>query len=426
MRKFILLSGHILIFYNMRYQLARSRASLTGEICLPASKSISNRLLIIDALARGSGEISNLSDSDDTLILKDALAGNKREIDAGHAGTAMRFLTAYLSILPGEWLLTGSERMKNRPIRELVMALNSLGAGISYAGREGFPPLLIKGKKVNGGEVSIDSSVSSQFISALMMIAPSLTGGLILHLDNETVSSSYIRLTANLMGDFGIPVEFSGNSITLPEKSYHAIPYTVEPDWSAASYWYSMAAVSDGADLHLKGLNKVSYQGDAVLPGIFMQFGVATEFSSAGLQLRRVTSPSTAFNFDFTDNPDLVQTMAILCGVTDRPFHFTGTRTLKIKETDRISALDIELQKLGINISSDPEGNWISWNGCRRKIDTPVAPIETYQDHRMAMAFTPAAMCISGLVIDDPGVVSKSYPSFWEDLKIAGFEISPI
>lgn len=410
----------------MRYQLARPNPDIAGDIDLPASKSISNRLLILDSLASGGAELKNLSDSDDTRILQNALKSDDIEVNTGHAGTAMRFLTAFFSIGNRERILTGSERMKNRPVGQLVDALNRLGAQISYTNKEGFPPLRIKGKKINGGQINIDSSISSQFISALMMVGPSLENGLIIQLENEIVSSSYIRLTTNLMNDYEIGVNFSGNTISIPHKDYSAIPLTVEADWSAASYWYAIAALSANADLKLSGLNRGSYQGDSVLPGMFLQFGVETKFTAEGISLKRATSPGTIFTFDFRDNPDLVQTMVVLCTMTDRPFHFTGTQTLQIKETDRIAALDKELKKLGIQISYNPDGRWISWDGCKEKLGSPRAPIETYQDHRMAMAFAPAAMRFPGLVIEDAEVVSKSYPAFWSDLAAVGFELIEI
>ena len=410
----------------MRYQLARLNSDISGDIELPASKSISNRLLILDSLASGKGELKNLSDSDDTRILLDALESDDPEVNVGHAGTAMRFLTAYFSIGNRERILSGSARMQNRPIGRLVDALKSMGAQISYTGKEGYPPLRIRGEKLSGGRINIDSSISSQFISALMMVGPSLERGLVIRLENEVVSSSYISLTANLMNEYGIGVHFSGNTIRIPHAEYPAISHTVEADWSAASYWYAMVAMSPGADLKLSGLKQGSYQGDSVLPGMFLQFGVETKFSAEGIRLKRVVSPDTAFEFDFRDNPDLAQTMVVLCTMTGRPFHFSGTQTLQIKETDRIAALGNELRKLGIQISFDPGGKWISWDGCREEPDSPRVTVKTYQDHRMAMAFAPAAIRFPGLVIEDAEVVSKSYPGFWSDLARVGFEISEI
>ncbi len=407
----------------MRIQLAKETPDIIGEVKLPPSKSISNRLLILNSLATRPGELGNLSDSDDTLVMQAALKSRDEVIDIGHAGTAMRFLTAYFSIKEGRRILTGSQRMQNRPIGQLVDALKDAGAEISYLDRKGYPPLRIRGKKIRGGQISIDSSISSQFISALMMIAPSLEEGLTIQLVNEMVSSSYIRLTMKLMRDFGLSVEFSGNTIGIPPASFKGVAATVESDWSAAGYWYALAALSDNVHLRLSGLKQASYQGDSVLAELFRPFGVVTGFSQDGVMLSRDAPAVLKFEYDFTDNPDLVQTMAVVCGLTARPFSFTGTRTLLIKETDRIRALGMELQKLGIVISADPEGRWIRWDGNRRCKPAPEPLIRTYEDHRMAMAFAPACMKFPHLAIEDPDVVRKSYPGFWEDLAGAGFEI---
>jgi 3-phosphoshikimate 1-carboxyvinyltransferase len=405
----------------MRYQLAANHKELTGKIRLPASKSISNRLLILNALAGNPGTLSNLSDSLDTQVLLKALEGPGREIDIGHAGTAMRFLTAFLSIREGEHFLTGSDRMQNRPIGELVDALNSLGASISYAGKEGYPPLLIRGRSFEGGEIAIDSSISSQYISALMMIAPVLRKGLTIRLQNEVVSSSYIRLTRDLMLALDIPVSFSGDTIRIPHHVINGKDMLVEADWSAASYWYAMAALAEKVGLEIEGLFEESCQGDALLPDLFRGFGVRTQYIPGGIRLDRTDRSIHELRFDFHDNPDLVQTMAVLCGLLDLPFRFSGTQTLKIKETDRVLALCQEMARLGIILNADRSGRWMSWDG-RQRVKPESSPvIRTYQDHRMAMAFAPAAMKLTGLIIEDPDVVRKSYPGFWEDLRAVGF-----
>jgi 3-phosphoshikimate 1-carboxyvinyltransferase len=410
----------------MRYKLGGIGQEITGEIELPSSKSISNRLLILDSLASERGELENLSESDDTRILQAALGCEEEEINAGHAGTAMRFLTAYLSISSGKKILTGSERMRDRPIGQLVDALNSIGAEISYTDRKGYPPLSIRGKLISGGQIAIDSSVSSQFISALMMIGPSLNNGLEISLENEIVSSSYIRLTANLMKEYGLNVDISGTTINIPHTNYTGIRHVVEADWSAASYWYSIAALSEKVDLSLRGLRQGSFQGDSVLPELFEQFGVETKFTGDGVTLSRRKSPDTIFEYDFRDCPDLVQTMVVLCGLTERRFYVSGTQTLQIKETERISALKKELQKLGVNLSFDKKGKWISWDGKKNNPEHTEVSICTYQDHRMAMAFAPAAIRYPGLIIEDPNVVSKSYPGFWKDLEQVGFKINKV
>ncbi len=411
----------------MRVKLQMDKTDLVGKIDLPASKSISNRMLILNALAEHPGKLENLSDSDDTRVMEEALAKagrkGKQTIDIGHAGTAMRFLTAYLSIREGTYVLTGSHRMKQRPVGKLVDALNSLGARITYLETPGYPPLLIRGTPLDGGRVSVDSSVSSQFISALMMIGPVLREGLVIQLENEIVSSSYIRLTKDLMCEMGIPVNLSGNRIEIPFRPFAAGDRIIEADWSASGYWFAMAALSGGVHMVINGLRKGSSQGDAVLPEIFRSFGVRTTYREEGILLERIPSFLERFEFDFSDNPDLVQTLAVLCGLRGIPFRMTGTRTLKIKETDRIHALQVEMRKLGIELQAGTGGAWIEWDGEK----TPDLPheirISTYRDHRMAMAFSPAALIHPGLIIEDPEVVSKSYPGFWKDLENVGFRV---
>jgi 3-phosphoshikimate 1-carboxyvinyltransferase len=424
--KFLLLGRQSHILYNMRYRLEKDHSNLTGRVGLPASKSISNRLLILNALADKPGTIRNLSESDDTQVLLRALDLPAEVIDIGHAGTAMRFLTAYLSIREGKHILTGSERMQNRPIKELVDALNSLDAAIRYAGREGYPPLAIQGRSLEGGEIAIDSSISSQYISALMMIGPVLHRGLKLHLQKEMVSSSYIRLTRDIMLELGIPVEFSGDTIQIPHHEIQGRDMLVEADWSAAGYWYAMAAFAGRVELDIEGLSGQSYQGDAVLPALFLGFGVQTEYIPGGIRLSKTERTIREFNFDFRENPDLVQTMAVVCGLMDIPFQFGGTKTLKIKETDRVLALRQEMARLGILLDVDENGNWIRWDGKSRVGRETNPAILTYQDHRMAMAFAPAAMKLPGLIIEDPMVVHKSYPRFWDDLVSVGYKLHEV
>lgn len=410
----------------MRYQLEKNHLDLIGMVTLPASKSISNRLLILNKLAHKPGTLSKLSDSDDTQVLMQALDSPSEEIDIGHAGTAMRFLTAFLSIQKGSYILTGSDRMQKRPIRELVDALTRLGAAITYTGREGYPPLSIHGKHLQGGEISIDSSISSQYISALMMIGPVLRNGLKINLQNKMVSSSYIKLTREIMLGLGIPVEFSGTSIHVPHHDFDGKDMTIEGDWSAASYWYAMAALADRVDLEIKGLIKHSFQGDAILPDLFNSIGVATEYIPGGIRLKKTERTVRKLNYDFRENPDLVQTMVVLCGLLDIPFQFSGIQTLKIKETDRINALQQEMTRLGIMLEADPDGTWIHWDGQQRVRQKACPAIQTYEDHRMAMAFAPASMRVPGLIIEDPGVVHKSYPQFWNDLMEMGFTFQQV
>jgi 3-phosphoshikimate 1-carboxyvinyltransferase len=410
----------------MKYQLEMDRKELRGSIDLPASKSVSNRLLILNALAEAPGNLDNLSESDDTMVLQKALATGEGTIDIGHAGTAMRFLTAYLCIREGEYILTGSERMKERPIGKLVSALTGLGADISYLSGTGFPPLAIRGKDLEGGQISVDGSISSQYITALMMIGPSLRKGITICLENDVISSSYIHLTRELMQELGIPVDFSGRRITIPFHPYRGKDMRVEGDWSAASYWYALAVLSDGTDLEIKSLRSQSSQGDSVLPELFRPLGIRTSYTEDGILLSRTKQTLDTFEFDFRDNPDLVQTMAVLCGMISMPFIMWGTRTLKIKETDRILALQNEMKKLGIHIEADPGGEWISWDGDRKPLGAGPVQIKTYEDHRMAMAFSPAALKHPGLIIEDPRVVHKSYPGFWGDLEKVGLRCNEL
>ncbi len=381
-------------------------------------------MLIIRALAGSGTRLNNLSESDDTKVLEKALQEQGDLIDVGHAGTAMRFLAAYLATVPGDVILTGSPRMKERPIGPLVAALRELGARISYLDKEGFPPLHISGAIIAGGDIEIAGGISSQFISALMMIGPALQGGLHITLMGEVVSVSYLHMTLSLMNGCGAGASFDGRHIVVPGGHYEMEAFTVESDWSGASYWYQMAALLPGSELHLPGLERESLQGDAVLAGLFEPLGVQTAFREGGVTLtsRKVQMPAE-ITYDFSACPDLVQTCAVTFCALGIPFRFTGTRTLRIKETDRIAALEKEMKKLGYLLFSDPAGEWFAWSGKRSKpVRDPV--IETYNDHRMAMAFAPLAIPLGRITIEDPAVVSKSYPGFWKDLETAGFGIS--
>lgn len=398
-------------------------ASIQATIQLPASKSISNRALIINALGKGNYPPSNLSDCDDTQVMVKALTERGETIDIMAAGTAMRFLTAYLSATPGEHVLTGTARMQQRPIRLLVDALRTLGADITYTANEGFPPLLIKGRKLQSSGITLPGNVSSQYISALLMIGAVLPQGLTLRLTGEIVSRPYINLTLQLMNDFGADAKWSGeSSITVAPRPYQSIPFTVESDWSAASYWYQLAALAPDAEIELTGLFRHSYQGDSRGAEVFARLGVTTEFTPQGVRLRKQSVPPISrLEEDFVDIPDLAQTFVVTCALLGIPFRFTGLQSLKIKETDRISALKDELRKLGYLIK-DEQDSVLTWDGERCTPEqTPV--IHTYEDHRMAMAFAPASFCYPNLRIADPHVVSKSYPHYWDDLRTAGFRI---
>jgi len=400
--------------------------TLKAEIKLPSSKSISNRVLILNSLCNAPGIIDNISICDDTDVMIKALKGNNNEINIGAAGTAMRFLTAYLSGQKGEYTITGTERMKNRPIKLLVDALRSVGAQIEYIEKEGFPPLRIKGQTLQGGDVYLDGSVSSQYISALLMIAPVMTNGLRLHLAGDVISKPYINLTTRLMHQFGVMVFEEEQTFIVPPQQYSPVEYfTVESDWSAASYWYEMMALckDDHATISLSGLLKDSLQGDSSIVGLFDSLGVKTTFNPSGITLTKkqhtVDSPLT---FDFVSIPDMAQTAVVTCAMLSIPFRFCGLQSLKIKETDRLSALQTELRKFGYPLEIH-NGNTLEWNGdiCDAEPEPIVA---TYEDHRMAMAFAPICLCKqAGVNIDNPEVVSKSYPTYWDDIKKAGFSI---
>ncbi|WP_336525944.1 3-phosphoshikimate 1-carboxyvinyltransferase [Bacteroides acidifaciens] len=405
----------------MRYRLSAPSA-IKATIQLPASKSISNRALIINALAESNCTPDNLSDCDDTRVMIKALTQDEETIDIMAAGTAMRFLTAYLSVTPGERIITGTTRMQQRPIQILVNALRELGAEINYINNEGFPPLRIKGTELKGNEITLKGNVSSQYISALLMIAPALKNGIVLHLSGEIISRPYINLTLQLMQDFGAKAAWtSSDSISVAPQPYTSIPFTVESDWSAASYWYQIAALSPKTEIELLGLFRNSYQGDSRGAEVFSRLGITTEFTTKGVKLKKTGKAPKRLEEDFIDIPDLAQTFVVTCALMNIPFRFTGLQSLKIKETDRIAALRNELKKLGYLIEEEND-SVLMWNGERCKPEeTPV--IATYEDHRMAMAFAPAIICHPTMQIADPQVVTKSYPGYWKDLKQAGFQI---
>ena len=400
-----------------------SPEKITANIQLPSSKSICNRALVIRALSKNKDKnIDNLSDCDDTSVMIKALENMPETIDIMAAGTAMRFLTAYLSVTEGVHVITGTERMRQRPIKILVDALRSIGADIEYTENEGFPPLRIKGGKLEGGEISLQGNVSSQYISALMMIGPVLKNGLRLKLTGDIISRPYINLTIEIMREFGGKAEWTGdNLITIYAQPYKVIHY-VESDWSAASYWYEIAALSDDACIELPGLFEKSFQGDSKVAELFEQLGVITEYGDKCVTLRKSGKHTEKMEYDFVNQPDLAQTFVVNCCMMGIPFRFSGLQSLKIKETDRMAALITEMKKLGYTIS-ESNGSVLSWNGERCESETTPA-IDTYEDHRMAMAFAPAALKLRNIRINNPQVVSKSYPGFWNDLKKAGFIIT--
>lgn len=414
----------------MQYKI-KAPSVLRHTAKLPASKSISNRVLVIHALTGGHTLPSNLSDCDDTEVIINALNDNPYEIDIKAAGTAMRFMTAYLAVKAGEkHVLTGTERMRHRPISVLVDALRRLGADIQYVEEEGYPPLCIKGRTLEGGLLEVPGNISSQFISALLLIGPCLKNGLTLHMTGDVISRPYIDLTLWTMREFGADAEWSDyDTIVVTPKPYEDRPYLIENDWSAASYWYEMMALTNNIDdeIKLEGLMDGSKQGDSQVRYLFSLLGVKTTFET-----KKAGKPTTVtlqhsgrcvprLEYNFVNSPDLAQTFVVCCALLNVPFHFTGLSTLKIKETDRIKALKKEMRKLGYMIRSANDSELI-WDGelCEPSLATG---IDTYEDHRMALAFAPAALRFKDLQINNPQVVTKSYPYFWEDIKACGFEV---
>lgn len=408
----------------MQLTLYKPQSIKSTAILLPGSKSISNRVLIIKALSGLSFSIQNLSNSDDTVYLEKALNNTSSVIDVGHAGTDMRFLTAFLSLQKGTVELTGSERLKQRPIKDLVEALRSIGADIFYNDVEGFPPLLIKGKHINGGKVEISGSISSQFISALLLVAPYFKNGLELIITNEVVSKPYIKMTIDLMRHFGASVVEKDSAIIVNPipYSYHQDSYFVESDWSAASYYYSLVALSTlNTSLILNGLVKDSLQADSVCELIYSKFGVETKFLNGKISISKKQSHVIPeLNYNFINCPDIAQTVVCTCVGLKVPFTINGLQTLKLKETDRIIALKNEISKFNVHLEATPSSLL-----CHKMTEqNNVSPIEinTYNDHRMAMSFSSLILKYNQLVINNPSVVSKSYPLFWDHLNQLGID----
>lgn len=407
----------------MNYKLSYEKKNEKFTISLPASKSIANRLLIIRALAgKNKIQLQNLSSSDDTRHLIEALNSKENTIDIGHAGTCMRFLTSFYTLSEKEIILTGSERMQNRPIGVLVNSLNALGAKIEYVNKEGFPPLRIKNKIPTGNKISINGSVSSQYISSLLMIAPYLKNGMEITLTGKIVSVPYIKLTLSIMEYFGVKHNWTGNKIYVPAQEYKSGSYFIESDWSGASYWYEIMALSDIDELVLQGLKENSLQGDSKLLRLFEGLGVESIFSESKVKLIKTDIHCNFFEYNFNEQPDIAQTFAVTLCLLGIPFQFYGLETLKIKETDRIAALKNELAKLGYKII-EPKHGELAWNGEKFETVPEIAAIDTYNDHRMALAFAPAAVSDKKIIINNAEVVSKSYPEFWEHLKLIGFKL---
>ncbi|MDD3738880.1 MAG: 3-phosphoshikimate 1-carboxyvinyltransferase [Lentimicrobiaceae bacterium] len=402
------------------------------KVNLPLSKSISNRLLVLQYLSGKAFDI-NYSDANDTVLLQKLLkliSENKNlstpiTIDAQDAGTTLRFLTAVLSITPGNWYLTGTERMQQRPIKPLVDALLSLGADIKYAENDNFVPLIIKGKSnFKGGEVAIDATKSSQFVSAMMLIAPVIAGGLTILLSNETVSEPYIFLTQDALKQAGAEVVIKDKKIIIQQGFNNDCPKAVEPDWTAAAYWYQIASLMPNAKVLLSDLSVNSLQADSVLPVLYSRLGVKTTQNKDGIILENEGSCNPKFYFDFISNPDILQSIAVTCCAKNISAKLTGLSTLQYKETNRLEAIYTELEKLGFDIKII-DGDLIISTIDDSKIDkTEFYEIKTYQDHRMAMSIAPLALAGYKLKIDNPDVVNKSYPKFWQQLIDFGFVIS--
>ena len=405
----------------MQIQLKKSKINSFSELKITGSKSESNRVLLLQALFEGL-EIKNVSNSDDSQLMQKALKSNSSVVDIHHAGTAMRFLTAYYATRLGKTTtLTGSSRMQERPIKILVDALNTLGASISYTKNDGYPPLLIEGKTLTKSNVQMKANVSSQYISALLLIAPTLENGLTLHLEGEITSTPYIKMTLSLLNELGVQTSFKTNTITVfPFRQFTSKTFVVESDWSSASYFYSIVALSQvGTQIAISEYKSTSLQGDAILQKIYKDLGVESTFNGTTLILKRIeTSFPNCLSIDLSNAPDIAQTIAVTCLGLKIDCDLTGLHTLKIKETDRLVALQNEIQKLGTTIT-------ITNNSLQLKspldLNSDVV-ISTYNDHRMAMAFAPLALK-TPLFIDDAEVVSKSYPDFWNDLKAIGFTI---
>ncbi|MFN5627726.1 MAG: 3-phosphoshikimate 1-carboxyvinyltransferase [Bacteroidota bacterium] len=399
---------------------------LKTTIILPGSKSISNRLLIIKALCDENFEIKNLSQAKDTLRLVELLSSNELNLNAQDSGTVMRFLTAYYAVTAGTRNITGSSRMLQRPIGPLVEGLTKLGAEIDYSSKNGYPPLRIKGKKLKGSSLKIDAGISSQFITAMLLIAPTFTEDVFtLELANEIVSKPYINMTLSLMRQFGISTDWNTNYIEVFKGDYSTSnlienTFEVEPDWSSASFWYMAASLANEAEITILGLKQNSLQGDKILAEIYAMFGVVTEFTSEGIVIRKTKNTLKEIALDCSDFPDLAIPLAVNTASLGLKGIFNGLKTLKIKETDRIAALENELIKSGIVLQPNKNNSLMIYEGALKK---PADAYQSYNDHRIAMAFAVTAIKNGEVEIINPNVVAKSYPNFYQDLIKSGFNV---
>ena len=406
----------------MGFLISHTSKSINADLILPPSKSISNRALIIQALCQSKPTLFNLSQSSDTQVLTKALKNNSKTIDVGDAGTSMRFLTAYLSQQKGSYILTGSERMKERPIHHLVEALNSIGADINYLEKDGFPPLSINGKDLEGGKVNISTSVSSQFVSALLLIAPTLKKGLSLSLKDELLSKPYIKMTLDIMRYFGIQSSWTNNIIHVEPQNYISKDLKVESDWSSLAFIIQAMSIAKSARVSISGLSKDSWQGDSYVLNLFEKFGLQYEYKDDKLYLKKVNKElNDDYNVNLIDNPDLVQAYCCTLSALSKSSKITGLNNLKLKESHRLKALHIELNKIGQ--SSHYTENTMQLEASDLHIPTEI--FDSHNDHRMAMSLAPLALLFE-IKIKNVEVINKSYPSYWEDLKKMGFIISPL
>lgn len=420
--------------------LTKKTRSAIGEVHLTGSKSECNRALIIEALSGDKVRVENISDAADAVTLSKVLGLTlqtvgyepqpvthqleHKVVNIGPAGTAMRFLTAYYTLQDEEVVLTGSERMKQRPIGILVDALRKLGAEISYEENEGFPPIRIKGNIDQAtNSISIKGNISSQYITALLLIAPKLPMGLEIHIEGDLTSRPYVEMTLAMLAQAGIQHVWTDNVISIANQEFKETILPVEPDWSAASYWYAIAALADEAEIFLTGLTAYSLQGDSVITEIMANFGITSQFKDGGVHLLKEKKPLSRKIFDMKECPDLAQTVIVVCAALGHEATFTGLETLKIKETDRVLALQTELAKMGVKLI---EKGQVYKLDCSEKFIPERMFINTYHDHRMAMAFAPLALIVPQLEFENGPVVEKSYPAFWDDLEKQGFAVEAV
>ena len=397
----------------MDKQITFKNAVLEGVFQVPYSKSVSNRMLIINALSGGKGSLENLSECDDTRVLRRALADGSALVDVGGAGTAMRFLVAYFALVPGEHVLTGSPRMARRPIKVLVDALRELGADIAYLGEEGYPPLRVTGGGLRGKNLVVDASVSSQYLSALMMIGPCVPGGLRLQLQGTPVSAPYLQMTAGLMRRCGARVRVTRRAVLVQDGGYSRVPGVCEYDWSAVSFFYELLAVAGRGWMRFLGFRSASVQGDRAQVELWKRLGVRSVLSMKGLRINTVQGPLARVRVDLADMPDVALPFIVACCLREVPFRVSGLGTLRIKECDREEALVRELGKLGFPLRREDEGV-LAWDG--ERVPPVSLVIDSHGDHRVAMAFAAAGLVFPGLVIRDAEVVDKSFPGFWEEI----------